>query len=124
MVSNARASGTNSAGNRLCNARTESGSDQDGIVLIDDKGQACHMASTKARVVEAAGKTLLKAPGPLDAWWTSCLEQHRPPFALIGLSFRGWDLSKHSTRFTRAGWKARRSSRREAVGDALLQSKY
>jgi hypothetical protein len=31
-----------------------------------------------------------------------------------------WDLFKHSTSFARAGWKARRSSRREAVGDALL----
>ena len=38
--------------------------------------------------------------------------------------FPSWDLSKHSTSFASAGWKARRSSRREAVGDALLQSKY
>jgi hypothetical protein len=37
----------------------------------------------------------------------------------------GWstalvDLFKHSTSFAKAGWKARRSSRCEAVGDALL----
>src|ERR1700741_4382115 len=80
-------------------------------------------ASTKARVVEAAGK---RCSNPIDAWWTSCLEQQRPPPMphLIGLSLPSWDLSKHSTSFAREGWKTRLSSLREAVGDALLQSKY
>lgn len=97
-------------------------------------------ASTKARVVEAAGK---RCSNPIDAWWTSCLEQAVKTFGgllSLGLKprkttasacaaldwphFPSWDLSNHSTSFARAGWKARRSSRREAVGDALLQSKY
>jgi hypothetical protein len=38
--------------------------------------------------------------------------------------WRGKRLFKLSTSFTKAGWKARRLSRREAVGDALFQSKY
>ena len=52
------------------------------------------------------------------SWGIFGLISTPPTPGITGLP--SWDLFKHSTSFARAGWKARRSSRCEAVGDALL----
>src|SRR5246127_1443191 len=58
------------------------------------------------------GSIWRKAPDPLDAWWTSCLEQQRPPpmLHLIGPTFRAGTCP--STRRASRGQAGKRGGHR------------